>query len=112
MLDLVAIGSVHSGPDARRHVGVQAGCRHHCYPLCWRVDDLRVWSLVHIGSAVEAELAVEDMVASRQRPEVVAGSWELVVHTLKVDSTDMEVGRPDAWVCRHFRTWAALEVAE
>jgi hypothetical protein len=104
MLDWVAIGLVHSDPNARRHAGVQAEYQHHCCPLCWRVADLRVWSLVHTGSAVEAELAVEDMVASRQRPEVVAESLELVVRRLKEDSPDMEAARPDAWVCRHFRT--------
>jgi hypothetical protein len=74
MLDWVAVGSVHSDPGVRRRAGVQAGYQHHCCPLCWRVGDLRVWSLVHRGSAVEAELAVEDMVASRQQLEVVAES--------------------------------------
>lgn len=50
------------------------------------------------------------MAASRQQLEVVAGSWEPVVHRPKEDLKGMEVARLGAKDCRHFHTQAAPEV--
>lgn len=66
-------------------------------------------SLARKGFAAASELVVVDMVASMQQQEVVAESWEPVVHKPTEGSRDMEVVRPGVWVCRRFRTSAALE---
>jgi len=74
MQGLAASESVHWDPDAIRRAGEQVECHCRCRPLCWRVVGLRGWWLEHKDSVAEAERPAEDTVASKQLPEVVAGS--------------------------------------
>jgi hypothetical protein len=111
MQGLAADGSVRWGPDARRRAAkqVEFHCRYH--PLCWHVVGLRGWWLGHRGSVAEAGWAAEDMVAWKQLPEVVAGSWELAVRTPREGWRDMVVAHPGVTARKHFHTLVALEVA-
>ena len=86
--------SVHSGPNARRRAAEQVEFHCRYYPSCWHVVGLRGWWPEHRDFVAEAEWAAEDTVASKQLPEVVAESWELVVRMPMEGSRDMEVARP------------------